>query len=96
MESQLSLLKAKAEGLVIKPTEPIRRDSPKIGRNQPCYCGSDKKYKKCCLLLEIEIANFEKETKQQDLMQKIVDIGFDSLTSDEQREALKYLEKNHG
>jgi hypothetical protein len=23
---------------------------PKIGRNQPCPCGSGKKYKKCCLL----------------------------------------------
>lgn len=29
------------------------RDSktdPKIGRNQPCPCGSGKKYKKCCAL----------------------------------------------
>jgi hypothetical protein len=25
------------------------RDSPKIGRNDPCPCGSGKKYKKCCL-----------------------------------------------
>ncbi len=24
------------------------RDIPKIGRNDPCYCGSGKKYKKCC------------------------------------------------
>lgn len=28
--------------------EPIRRESPKIGRNEPCPCGSGKKYKKCC------------------------------------------------
>jgi preprotein translocase subunit SecA len=28
--------------------EPIRRDSPKINRNDPCTCGSGKKYKKCC------------------------------------------------
>jgi uncharacterized protein len=27
--------------------EPIRRE--KIGRNEPCPCGSGKKYKKCCL-----------------------------------------------
>ncbi len=27
----------------------IRRDEPKIGRNEPCPCGSGKKYKKCCL-----------------------------------------------
>jgi hypothetical protein len=24
------------------------RPEPKIGRNEPCPCGSDKKYKKCC------------------------------------------------
>jgi preprotein translocase subunit SecA len=27
--------------------EPIRRDRPKVGRNDPCPCGSGKKYKKC-------------------------------------------------
>ena len=27
--------------------EPIRRDHPKIGRNDPCPCGSGKKYKNC-------------------------------------------------
>jgi preprotein translocase subunit SecA len=26
---------------------PITRDSPKIGRNDPCSCGSGKKYKQC-------------------------------------------------
>ena len=25
-----------------------RRDTPKVGRNDPCPCGSGKKYKKCC------------------------------------------------
>ena len=25
----------------------VRKD-PKIGRNDPCPCGSGKKYKKCC------------------------------------------------
>jgi SEC-C motif-containing protein len=28
--------------------EPIRRTEEKIGRNDPCHCGSGKKYKKCC------------------------------------------------
>lgn len=28
--------------------EPFRRETPKIGRNDPCPCGSGKKYKKCC------------------------------------------------
>ena len=26
----------------------FRRDAPKTGRNDPCPCGSGKKYKKCC------------------------------------------------
>ncbi|VAW80868.1 hypothetical protein MNBD_GAMMA14-1641 [hydrothermal vent metagenome] len=26
----------------------FRRDVPKTGRNEPCPCGSGKKYKKCC------------------------------------------------
>ena len=25
------------------------RDKPKIGRNESCPCGSNKKYKKCCM-----------------------------------------------
>jgi hypothetical protein len=28
---------------------PFKREMPKIGRNDPCLCGSGKKYKKCCL-----------------------------------------------
>jgi len=28
---------------------PFKRDSLKVGRNEPCPCGSGKKYKKCCL-----------------------------------------------
>jgi hypothetical protein len=28
---------------------PVLRGGPKIGRNDPCPCGSGKKYKKCCL-----------------------------------------------
>lgn len=28
----------------------VRRDQTRVGRNDPCPCGSGKKYKKCCLL----------------------------------------------
>ena len=28
--------------------QPFRREAPKTGRNDPCPCGSGKKYKKCC------------------------------------------------
>ncbi len=31
------------------PSEPYVRAVPKVGRNDPCPCGSGKKYKKCCL-----------------------------------------------
>lgn len=27
---------------------PIKREAPKVGRNDPCPCGSQKKFKKCC------------------------------------------------
>lgn len=27
---------------------PARRDGPKVGPNEPCSCGSGKKYKRCC------------------------------------------------
>jgi len=27
---------------------PVKRDKEKVGRNDPCPCGSGKKYKKCC------------------------------------------------
>jgi hypothetical protein len=30
-----------------KPLGPIVRDAPKVGRNEPCPCGSGKKYKRC-------------------------------------------------
>ena len=28
--------------------QPIKNDGPKVGRNDPCPCGSGKKYKNCC------------------------------------------------
>ena len=32
-----------------KLLEPPAQETPKIGRNSPCPCGSGKKYKKCCM-----------------------------------------------
>ena len=32
-----------------RPREPVRRSEPRIGRNDPCPCGSGKKFKHCCL-----------------------------------------------
>lgn len=39
------------EGLAHRP-QGQRRTTPKVGRNDPCPCGSGKKYKKCCALKE--------------------------------------------
>jgi preprotein translocase subunit SecA len=27
--------------------QPVRREGPKVGRNDPCPCGSGQKFKKC-------------------------------------------------
>lgn len=29
--------------------EPVRHETPPVGRNDPCPCGSGKKFKQCCL-----------------------------------------------
>ncbi len=34
-------------GKEVKP-KPVVREAPKVGRNEPCPCGSGKKHKKCC------------------------------------------------
>ena len=34
--------------LAKRGTQTIRRDEPKVGRNDPCPCGSGKKFKQCC------------------------------------------------
>ena len=35
-------------GDAIQTSTPVRRTTPKVGRNEPCPCGSGKKYKFCC------------------------------------------------
>lgn len=37
-----------ANAPVVKPKPQASPQSKKIGRNEPCRCGSGKKYKKCC------------------------------------------------
>jgi hypothetical protein len=48
-EQDLERLKALAETLRRKRIEKAKQSSRKIGPNEPCPCGSGKKYKKCCL-----------------------------------------------
>jgi uncharacterized protein YecA (UPF0149 family) len=44
---------AKPQGLIemqVPPTEEqMHRVPPKVERNEPCPCGSGRKFKKCCL-----------------------------------------------
>jgi hypothetical protein len=44
-DSEEDLLESVSNGYT---TVPIRRSTPKVGRNEPCPCGSGKKFKKCC------------------------------------------------
>ena len=37
-----------ADGSESGPIQPIRNSGQKVGRNDPCPCGSGKKYKNCC------------------------------------------------
>src|SRR5213082_3510034 len=37
-----------SDGEVRLDLAPVRREAPKVGRNDPCPCGSGKKYKNCC------------------------------------------------
>ncbi len=37
-----------AQGEAASKVKTIVREMPKVGRNDPCPCGSGKKYKKCC------------------------------------------------
>ena len=37
------------DGFDMVDAEPFERAEPKLGRNEPCWCGSGKKYKKCHL-----------------------------------------------
>jgi uncharacterized protein YecA (UPF0149 family) len=32
---------------ITRPNRPVMRETPKIGRNDPCPCGSGRKYKVC-------------------------------------------------
>ena len=45
-EQQQRHTQMSAGGQMLK-TETVRRDAEKVGRNEPCPCGSGKKYKKC-------------------------------------------------
>ena len=44
---ELQAPEAQDDDEVVAVSKPIVRDKPKVGRNEPCPCGSGKKYKHC-------------------------------------------------
>jgi tetratricopeptide (TPR) repeat protein len=69
----------------------------KIGRNEPCPCGSGKKYKKCCLRQHEKIkdllrssVDFEEPEGQEEGPPEYVVKGFDLLAASDYEEAISY------
>lgn len=57
MQSLIQQKKEEAEErerLASMPKQPYRREEPRVGRNDPCPCGSGKKYKKCHMDKDLE------------------------------------------
>lgn len=48
------LLKEEVKEIIQEKIENSIFGKRKLGRNEPCYCGSDLKYKKCCMNKDIE------------------------------------------
>jgi hypothetical protein len=48
LEYACDLTKFKIQPPSSPSQQPVRRDEQKTGRNDPCPCGSGRKYKKCC------------------------------------------------
>lgn len=59
----------------------------KIGRNDPCYCGSGKKYKQCCMLMDKkDIYTCIKETVELS--------GYPEIVSDALCNMVRYIKDN--
>ena len=48
MKEHETEIRAGAPGADVPKVETVVHEGPRIGRNDPCPCGSGKKYKKCC------------------------------------------------
>jgi tetratricopeptide (TPR) repeat protein len=69
----------------------------KIGRNEPCPCGSGKKYKKCCLWKHEKIkdllrgsVDFQEPEAEEEGPPEYVIKGFDLLAASNYEEAISY------
>ncbi len=46
--AEASVASQEPQGKPLSSVTPVRREIPKVGRNEVCPCGSGKKFKKCC------------------------------------------------
>jgi hypothetical protein len=70
----------------------------RVGRNEPCPCGSGKKYKKCCLsqydearqhIPANELHRLEERVKRREAVEKDITRGFELLISKDFEKAMK-------
>lgn len=81
--------------------QPVRR-KPKVGRNQPCPCGSGKKYKKCCMLKPqegkttkgaVSTGQREKSSKKPDDGKDLGDLSVESRDINRAKAMVKTITK---
>lgn len=88
-------LLAQAERERIKAIDPL---PDKVGRNEPCPCGSGKKYKRCCLEKH-EASRHANDTalkakqKEQERLIKYIEKAFGLLASRKYDEAIRFASK---
>jgi len=63
----------------------------KIGRNDPCYCGSGKKYKKCCLEKDEMIKSLESISLEEEMFNPLSYEEVDAYSTEEIINQLKKL-----
>ena len=54
-------VQAVGSGDSIVKKQPVRKADKKVGPNDPCPCGSGKKYKKCCMQKDKNAGRQEQE-----------------------------------
>ena len=57
----LALIPAEPPRTLASHRQPIQRAVEKLGRNDPCHCGSGRKYKRCCFEKDRERLQFSSE-----------------------------------
>lgn len=73
------------------PSSTVVRRQRKVGRNEPCPCGSGKKYKKCCMLQPKAVADEKSEPAATSDNPSITTVTEDNKA--ETSTAEKYLDK---